>query len=152
VADVELAVEVIGFVLKSTGQQIIAGLFEDLPGQILGADGDHFGAIYVFAELWDAEAAFALRVAAFLVDNFGINEDYFRVGVLLEGDVHDGDAARDADLRRRQAHTASGIHRLEHVIDEQFQFSVKDRNFLGRLLEDRISELYDGIDHFSGNQ
>ena len=44
VADVELAVEVIGLVLKGAGQQIVAGLLENLPGQILGADGHNLGA------------------------------------------------------------------------------------------------------------
>ena len=50
VADVELAVEVIGFVLEGAGQQVVADPLEDLTGQILGADGNHLRARHVFPE------------------------------------------------------------------------------------------------------
>jgi hypothetical protein len=149
VADIELAVEMIGFVLKGAGQQILASLFEKLPVQVLGSDGDYFGAIHILAEVGNAEASFALRVAAFLVNDLGIHEDDLRVGVLFKGYVHDGDAKRNANLRRCQPHAASGVHGLEHILDEHLQFSVEDRDLRSRLLENRVSELYDGIDHFS---
>ena len=41
VADVEFAIQMIGFVQKSAGQQIVAGLFEPLPIHILRPDS-HF--------------------------------------------------------------------------------------------------------------
>src|SRR5580658_1023312 len=152
VADVELAVEVVGFVLEGAGQQVVANLLEDLPRQILGSDRDHLGARHILTEIGDAETAFTLGVAAFLVNDFGINENQFRVRVLLESDVNDGDAARDADLRRGQAHAARSIHRLEHVLDQFLQSFIKDRDFLCRFFKDGISEFNDGIDHFSCNQ
>ena len=105
-------------------------------------------ATHIFAEVGDAETAFTLRVAAFLVNNLRVDEDDLAVRIFFEGDVNHGDAARDADLRRCQTHAASGVHRLEHVLDKLLQFFIEDRDFLGRLLEDWISELYDGIDHF----
>ena len=63
VADVELAVQVIGFVEEGAGEQFFSGLFEDFAVNILGADRDFVGAGDVFAEVGDAEAAFALGVA-----------------------------------------------------------------------------------------
>src|SRR5271155_506210 len=65
VADVELAVEMIGFVLEGAGEQVVADLLEDLPGHILGADGCHLRACHVLAEIGDAKTAFTLGVAAF---------------------------------------------------------------------------------------
>ena len=64
----------------------------------------------ILAEIGDAEAAFALSVAAFGVNDFGINENEFGVGILLEGDVDDGDAAGDADLRGGQTDAVGGVH------------------------------------------
>ena len=61
------------------------------------------GRAHILAEIGDAEAAFALRVAAFGVNDFGIDEDEFGLGIFLEGDVDDRDAAGDADLRRGQS-------------------------------------------------
>src|SRR5580698_3309707 len=152
VADVELAVEVIGFVLECTGQKIVADLLKDLSGQILGADGDNLRACHVLTKVRDAETAFTLRVAAFFANDLGVDKDEFGVWILFERDVNDGDAARDTDLRSGEADAASGIHRLEHVIDELLQFFVEDRNLLGWLLEDWISELNDGVNHLSCNQ
>src|SRR5271170_4815753 len=87
VADVELAVEVIGFVLEGAGQQVVADPLEDLTGQILGADGNHLRARHVFPEIGDAETAFTLGVAAFFVNDFGIDEDQFGVRILFESDI-----------------------------------------------------------------
>ena len=81
---------------------------------------------HVLTEIRDAEASFTLGVAAFCVNDFGIDEDQFGVRILFESDVDDGDAARDADLRRGQTHAARSIHRLEHVLDQFLQFFVKD--------------------------
>ena len=43
VADVELAVQVIGLVQEGAGQQLFAGFFVDLAVDVLGADGDFVG-------------------------------------------------------------------------------------------------------------
>src|SRR5229473_1487297 len=74
VADVQLAVQVIGFVLKGTGEQVVGGLLKQLSRCILSTNGSHLGAAHIFAEVWDAETTFALRVAAFLVDDFRIDQ------------------------------------------------------------------------------
>ena len=72
-ADVELAVQVIGFVKEGAGQQFFSGFFEDFAVNILGADGDFVRAGDVFAEIGDAQASFALGVLAFCVNDFGID-------------------------------------------------------------------------------
>jgi hypothetical protein len=86
-------------------------------------------------------------VTAFLVNDLRIDEDELGIRILFEGDVDDRYAAGDSDLGRGQSNPASGIHRLEHILGEFLQFLVEDCDLFGRLLEDRISELYDGIDH-----
>ena len=53
----------------------------------------------------------------------------------------------DADLRGGQADAVGGVHGLEHVFDEFFQFFVEDGDGFGGLLENRVAEFYDGIDH-----
>ncbi len=58
-------------------------------------------------------------------------------GIFLEGDVDDGDAASDADLRRGEADAVGGVHGLEHVVDELLQFVVEDSHGLGGLFENR---------------
>ena len=100
-ADVELAVQVIGFVEEGAGKQFFSGFLVDLAVNVLGADGDFVRASDVLAEVGDAEASFALRVVALGVNDFGIDEDELGVWIFLEGDVDDGDAAADADLRAR---------------------------------------------------
>jgi hypothetical protein len=148
VADVELAVQVIGFVQKGAGQQLFSRFFVDLAVNILGADSDFVGTSDVLAEIGDAEASFTLSVTPFSVNDFRINENEFGVGLLLEGDVDDGDASGDADLRGGQADSVGGVHRLEHICDEFLQLFVENGHRFGGLLESRIAEFYDGIDHY----
>src|ERR1017187_2054344 len=126
VADVELAVEVIGLVQEGTGQEFFPGFFIELAVNVLGANRDFVGTRYVLAKIGDAEASFALGVAALRVNNFGIDEDEFGAGIFLEGNVDDGDTAADADLRGGQSDAMGGVHRLEHVFDELLQLFVED--------------------------
>src|SRR5580698_28175 len=116
---------------------------------VLGADGDFARTANIFAEVGNAEAAFALGVAALGMNDYGIDEDEPGVGIFLEGDVDDSDAAGDADLRGGQADAVGDVHRLEHVFGELFQFLVEDGDFLGWLLENWAAEFYDGVDHFA---
>src|SRR5579859_7116264 len=146
-ADVELAVEVIGFVKQGAGEKFFPGFFKNVAAGVLGADGDFVGARHILAELGNAEAAFALGVLAFSVDDFGIDQNELGFGIFLEGNVDDGNAASDADLRGGEADTVGGVHGFEHVVEELLQVVVKDSNRLGGLFQNRIAELYDGIDH-----
>ena len=116
-ADVELAVEVIGFVQEGAGQQFFSGLLINFSVHILCTDGDLVGSGYVLAEFRDAEAAFALRVLAFGVDDFGIDENELGFGIFFKSYVDDGDAAGEADLRGSEADAVGGVHRLEHIVD-----------------------------------
>ena len=51
VADVKLAVEVIGLVEEGASQQVLSGFFEDLSVNILGTDGDFVGAGDILAKI-----------------------------------------------------------------------------------------------------
>src|ERR1700733_4757319 len=147
VTDVELAIEMVGFMLEGAGQEFFAGFFEDVSFGILGADGDGLGARDVFAEVGDAEAAFALGMFAGGVNDFRVDEDQLGIGIFFEGDVDDGDAPGDTDLRSGQADAVRGVHGLEHVVEEGLQVRVEDGDFFRRLLQHRVAELNDGIDH-----
>src|ERR1700733_6540706 len=142
VADVEFAVQVVGFVQESAGQEIFTRLFENFSTNILSADGDFVGTADVLAKVRNAETTLALAMPAFGMNDFGIDEDEFCVGVFFEGDVDDGNAAADADLRGGEADAVGYVHGLEHVFDELLQFLVEDGYFLGGFLENRVAELY----------
>ena len=147
VADVELAVQVVGLVQKGAGQQLLARLFEYLSVNVLGANRDFVGTSHVLAEVGNAQASFTLGVAAFGMNDLGIDEDQLRLGVLLERDIDNRNAAPNADLRRGQPDAMGLVHRLEHIFDELLQFLVEDRHLFRRLLENSVAVLYDGIDH-----
>src|SRR6185437_14323228 len=114
---------------------------------VLRADGDDFGPRYILAEIWNAQAAFALFLFAFRVDDLGIGQYQFGVGVFLEGDVDDGEALRDADLRRSKANALSLVHGFEHVVDELLQFVAELGDICGFGFQNRVSKFNDGIDH-----
>jgi len=80
-------------------------------------DGDEVHAGDVLAKIRDAEAPFALRLAAFHVNNLRINQNQLRVRIFLECHVDDCDALRDTDLRRCQPNAVCRVHRLKHVVD-----------------------------------
>jgi len=146
-ADIELAIQVIGFVQESAGQQFLPCFFEDFSAEILRTYGDFVGASYIFAEIGDAEAAFTLRVLAFGMKDFGVNEDEFGLRVLLEGNVDDGNPAPNADLRSGEADAVRSVHRLKHVIDEPLQLFIENRHRFRGFFENRIAEFHDGINH-----
>src|SRR5438270_9733967 len=75
VADVKLAIEVIGFVEKGASEEVVAGLLEPFAVNVLGADGDFARAGDGLAEFGNAEAAFILAVPAFGVDDLRIAEN-----------------------------------------------------------------------------
>jgi hypothetical protein len=84
---------------------------------------------------------------AFGMNDFRIDEDEFGVGIFLEGDVDDSNAASNADLRGGKSDSVGSVHGLEHVRDELLQFFVEDGYGLRRLFENWIAEFYDGINH-----
>src|SRR5215467_7696587 len=99
-ADVELAIEVIGLVQKSARQQLFACFLVELSVYILRADGDLVGTCNVLSEIGNAEASFALRVLALGMNDFRIDENELRARIFFECHIDDSDTAPDADLRR----------------------------------------------------
>ena len=71
------------------------------------------------------------------VDDFGIDQDEFRLGIFFEGYVDDGNAAADADLRGGEADTVGDVHGLEHVFDEFLEFVVEDGDSFGAVFRER---------------
>ena len=69
------------------------------------------------------------------------------VWIFLESHVNDRQPLRNSDLRRRQSDSVRRVHRLEHVIHQLFQMSIENSDRFGRLFEDRIAKLHNGIDH-----
>src|SRR5262249_30447574 len=100
VADVELAVEVVGFMEERAREQVFAGFFEPFSIDVLRANGDDLRPSYVFAEFRDAEAPFALGLLAFGMDDLGIREDELGFRVFFEGHVDYCKTPRNPDLRR----------------------------------------------------
>ena len=79
----------------------------------------------------------------------GFASTSFSSGVFFEGDVDDGEAFRNADLRRREAYAFGFVHGLKHVLDKLFQLVVELGHWGCGFFQDRISVLHDGIDHWS---
>src|SRR5271166_5636180 len=147
VADVELSVEVVGFMKQGAGQEFFAGDLEGLTLRVLGAGGDFARPGDFLAELRQAQAAFIGGDATFDMDDFRVDQHDLGFRVLLEGDIDDRDALADADLRGCQADAVSGVHAPEHVVDQLAQFVIELGNGDGRLLQDRVTVFDDGIDH-----
>src|SRR6266849_10117746 len=82
VADVEPAVQMIGLVQESAGEEIFAGLLEGFTLDVLSPNRHAFGARDLFPEGRDAEAAFLPLLLAFDVDDLRVNEDDLLGGVL----------------------------------------------------------------------
>jgi hypothetical protein len=147
VADVELAVEVVGFVEEGAGEQVFSGFFVPFAVDVLSADGDFLGAGDGLAEVGNAEAAFGLGLLALFVDDFRIGEDELGVGIFFEADVDDGEALGDSDLRGGEADAVGLVHGLEHVGDELFKFAVEGGDGFGWSFQHEVSVFDDGIDH-----
>src|SRR4029077_19068872 len=120
--DIEPAKQMIGFVLKSSGEQIFTGLLECLALDGSRANSDALAAGDVLSKAWNAQAAFLALLLAFHMDNFGIDQHDLLSGIFSHRAVDYSDAAGKADLRRGQPDALGCIHRLEHFLDEVVQF------------------------------
>src|SRR6516225_4534742 len=118
VADVELAVEMIGFVQQSASQQVVARHFEKLTLQILRAGRDRACARHLFAKFGQAETALVRADTSLGMNDLRINQCNLGCRIFLEGHVDYRDPFADADLRGSQPYTVRGIHAFEHVFDE----------------------------------
>src|SRR5438046_1618397 len=108
--DVELAVQVIGFVEKSAGKQVVADFLKPISVRVLSAHRSLAGTRDRFAKSGNAEAAFILFVLSFSVNDLGIHQHQLRLRILFESYIDDGKSLGNTDLRRRQTHSVSRIH------------------------------------------
>src|SRR5580698_5458432 len=147
VTDVELAIQMIGFVEERAGQQVFAGLLVPLAMRILGTNRDLLGARYRLPKFRNAETSFRLSMLPFLMKNLRIRQHKFGVRIFLESDIDHSQSLGDAYLGRSQTDSMSFIHGLEHVVDQLSQFVVENRHRLTGPLQYRVAKFYDGIDH-----
>src|SRR5438128_12700648 len=108
--DVELAVQVIGFVEKSAGEQVVADFLKPISVRVLSAHRSLAGTRDRFAKFGDAEAPLILCVLSFSVNDLGIHQDQLRLGILFESYIDDCQPLGNTDLRRCQADSMSRIH------------------------------------------
>ena len=73
----------------------------------------------------------------------GIDHHHQTCGVPANRDINHENPQRDANLRRRQAHTRRGIHRLDHVADEPIDVGSEGADRLGPIVNDAIAVFED---------
>src|ERR1035441_1499881 len=108
VGDVQLPVEVIGFVQQRARQQIFGGLLEHFAPRVPRPYGDAAAPLHLLPESGDTQAAFFALLLAIDLHDRRVDQHHLVFGLLAIGDVNYGDLARNADLRRRQAHSFVG--------------------------------------------
>src|SRR5260221_1683814 len=151
VANVELAIQVVGFVAEGARQQFFARVFEKFAFCVLRPHGYFLRPGYVFAKFRNAEAAFVLRDAALGVNDLRIDENEFLLWVFLERDINDRNAPSNTDLGCGEANSVRGVHGFEHIVDKLAQAGVKLRYGSGLGLENWVAQLNNGIDHGVAN-
>jgi len=129
IIDKQLAIQVINFMLNTNSQQAFGFLFLSVSIAIQIADANMLGALHFFKVSGDRQASFlGYRHAVFLQD-FRIYQD---AGiVLLLRDVGNEQALMHIDLRGSQSDAGSGVHCLEHVVDQNPQIVVHIRHRYG---------------------
>src|SRR4051794_128705 len=74
VADIELSVQVIGFMKKSACQQLFPCLLKPLAVHILSTHSDFLWPRHRLAKVWNAKAPFTLALLTLGVDDLGIHQ------------------------------------------------------------------------------
>ncbi len=165
--DEEDAVEVVGFVLEGAGEKAV-GFEGDMASVKEGeVGGDLGGAVHLFAEVGDAEAAFKVDIAAAAEVEFRVDEDeghpvvescFLAVdpevgaGVLGAGDVNDGELDGDGDLGRGEADAVGVFHGFDHITGEGFEIRGDLGNEFALGSEDRVAVEDDFADHGMGRE
>src|ERR1035437_5774397 len=119
VADIKLAVEMVGFVHQRARQQFFSAHLDGFTFYILRARGNRARPRHLLAKFGQAQAAFVGSETPFGVDDLGIDEHDLGVRIFLEADINHRHALADADLRRRQTDAVGRVHALKHVRSEE---------------------------------
>lgn len=137
--DEEHTIEVIVLVLNDAGGEIFELHFELATGQIEGVDDEFGGASYGAMDFRQTQAAFFVVFAAFFTSDAGVDENellIFLIGVALR--VDHKQSIGQPDLIGSQPHTASGVHELEHLLDDIADFGVDAHEFAGFASQCRV--------------
>src|SRR5579859_1527583 len=149
--DEENAVEVVDFMAEGAGEQIFAADLEGLALGVLRFYGDELRSNDVATKPGNREAAFFLAFFTFSVNDFGIGENDFRLGIFSAGDIDDSHAQGHADLRGSQADALSGVHGGKHIFGKLREPGIKGFYRRGRFFKNGIPVFDDFVD-FSGGR
>ena len=126
VVDHQAAVQVVMLMLDGNRQQPIRLNFEALAGDVLRTHPNALGADDVLMDAGKGEATFLVLYLAHHFDQLWIDKGtQLARGTISDGDIHQEQAQRHANLRGSQAHSGCGVHGLGHVFDESCQFVIE---------------------------
>src|SRR5688572_21176711 len=107
-ADVKRAVQVIGLMQKSAGQEVLTRHLEPFPFYVLRPDCNSLAARDRLPESRNAEASFFARLSAFHFQNLRVDQNNLRVRVFAIRDIDDRNPSGKTYLRRRKPHSSRG--------------------------------------------
>src|ERR1019366_5086637 len=152
VADIELAVEMVGFVHQRARQQFFSAYLDGFTFHILRARGNRAWPRHLLAEFGQTQTALVGSETPFSVDDLGVDQHDLGAGIFLEADINHRNALADADLRRRQTDAMGGVHALKHVFDKLAQRVVEYGDGGCRFLQYRVPEFHDCVNHLKVSQ
>src|ERR1019366_4136608 len=152
VADIELAVEMVGFVHQRARQQFLSAHLDGLAFHVLCARRNRAWPRHLLAEFGQTQAAFVGSETPFGVDDLGIDQHDLGARIFLEADVDHRNALADADLRRCQTDAVCHVHALKHIFDQFSQLVVEHGDGGRRILQNRVPEFHDFVDHLEVSQ
>src|SRR5262245_58272208 len=98
-------------------------------------------------ETWDTQAAFFLELHPLALDELRVDEGEETRRIAPDRHVHDEDPQRNTDLWSGEPHARCGVHRLDHVVDEAFDFRCDGLHRHGTCVESRGAVSQDGPNH-----
>src|SRR4051794_18436482 len=87
-----------------------------------------------------AEAPFLLGLHTLTLDERGIDERHELAGVVSHGQIHYENAQRCAELWYHQTGARSGVHGIDHVVDQLKNALIDVAELSQRRVEDRVAE------------
>ena len=98
-------------------------------------------------EAGQAQAAFLLELHAVADDELRVDHHDERRVIASDGDIHDEDSQRDADLRRGQADAGRRIHRLDEVVDQPIDVGRDLGDARGAVVQRLVAVFEDRANH-----
>ncbi len=128
--------------LDAHGQRPFVVALENLAVAVLGADANLRRPLHVVENSRYRQATFLGDRGSLARQNLRVDEHQGRVLLLREVDHQE--AQLDVDLGRRQSDAGSGVHGLEHVVDQAAQLGIEPGHSLGPGPQARVGEFKNG--------